>query len=488
MRITKRTFALFLVLVLLFTSLCSVNIFADTTNLRYFERGVLTDGTNTAYYIIDKDNRVLYLSGDGVTNARTPDYPSADAGPFAGRTDVTRIVIEEGVARIGDYVFANMKSVDTLEIQSNLLSSDSNMSAKAMIGCTSLRNIQGDNALLSTNVMLEVIKGAINVATAQWWNLALNGVNVIKTGVSGDNSLDDEIVAAMINDYIMTGDEVFLGNLEQAVTDYETRIGNPCYSNNEFHHTYLKYVSKQATCTEKGQDMYVCSTCDDTYFVETEALGHSYESSVMFEPTCTREGILKSACTRCGNCSYTAIAPTGHTDGEWVTVTEPSRTGSGKTELHCAICDEVIGEAPYNYYTGVNISANTAAQIKSAESDSTTTVMVFDSDGELLADSAKVGTGCIIKYIAKNNPNKIYKVTRVVLYGDVNGDGIVDAQDKSLLYDEAFVERGTIDSGSVYYLAADMNRDKTIDAFDCFLQDGIATGGRSFDQSIYPFK
>ena len=114
--------------------------------------------------------------------------------------------------------------------------------------------------------------------------------------------------------------------------------------------------------------------------------------------------------------------------------------------------------------------------------------MVFDSDGELLADSAKVGTGCIVKYIAKNNPNKIYKVTRVVLYGDVNGDGIVDTQDKSLLYDEAFVERGTIDSGSVYYLAADMNRDKTIDAFDCFLQDGIATGGRSFDQSIYPFK
>lgn len=482
-----KTFSVFMVLVLLFTTLCSVNIFADTTNLRYFERGVLTDGTNTAYYIIDKDNKTLYITGDGISNGRTPDYPNAESGPFAGRTDVTKIVIEEDVERVGDYVCANMTAVDTLEIQSNLLSSDSNMSSKAMIGCTGLRNIQADSSLVSTNVLLEVIKGAVNIASGNWLSLIRNGISVVQTGVNGDGSLDNETVKAMVNDYIMTNNEVFLGDLEQAITSYEERIANPCYYDNQYHHLYGRYVSTAPTCTQNGEYMYICSTCYHTYYGVAPATGHTFTESVMFEPTCTQEGIMKHTCTTCGTKEFHEIAPLGHTDGEWVISEKPTRTKVGKAQLHCSVCDETIKQANVSYLVGLNINAHTVANLKAQNTNSSRALIILDQNGEVLPDSAKVGTGCIIKYVSATNPNTLYEVASVILYGDVNGDGLVNTTDKQLVYDEAFVAQGTIDNDSVYYIAADMNRDTVIDAFDCFLQDGVATGGRSFNQSVSPY-
>ena len=93
MKLSKRIAAFTLALIICFGHLISIGAFASTADLRYFERGVLTDGEHTAYYIIDKDNRTIYLTGDGVTNAQTPDYPDAASGPFAGRTDITKVVI-----------------------------------------------------------------------------------------------------------------------------------------------------------------------------------------------------------------------------------------------------------------------------------------------------------------------------------------------------------------------------------------------------------
>lgn len=76
MKKLRKVISVILSVVMAVTSLLTLCAYASTANLRYFERGVLTDGQNTAYYLIDKDNRTLYLTGDGVTNARTPDSPT----------------------------------------------------------------------------------------------------------------------------------------------------------------------------------------------------------------------------------------------------------------------------------------------------------------------------------------------------------------------------------------------------------------------------
>jgi hypothetical protein len=312
MKRINRITALITALAVMLASLYSFSFLAYADELRYFERGVLTDGTNTAYYVIDKDNKVLYITGDGNNLARTPDYPDAASGPFAGRTDVTRIVIEEDVAKVGDYALSNMTKVDTLEVQSNLLSSSSSMSSKAMIGCTGLRHIQGDSSLLSTDVFLEVVKGAVNIATANWLSLIANGISIVQTGVNGDGSLDNDTIHCMVDDYINNQNKIFLGDLEEAKAEYNERLASPCYSNNAFHHNYSTAVTTQPTCTAQGVETHTCSVCQDSYTTSLPALGHNYSDTVLYQPSCYVEGIMKHSCSRCGSASYEAIPAIGH--------------------------------------------------------------------------------------------------------------------------------------------------------------------------------
>ena len=336
MKTIKRITALILSVMLLLSCCLSVGFLSYAEELRYFERGVLTDGTNTAYYIIDKDNKVLYITGDGNHNARTPNYPSAAEGPFAGRTDVTRIVIEEDVEKIGDYALSNMTKVDTLEVQSNLLSSSSSMSSKAMIGCTGLRHIQGDNSLLSTDVFLEVIKGAVNIASGNWLSLVKNGISIISTGVTGDNTLDNDTVHCMVDDYINNGNKIFLDDLATAQEAYNARLANPCYSNNAFHHSYQAAVTTQPTCTAAGETTYTCPTCGDVYTEPVTALGHVYTATTLYERSCFVEGITKYSCTQCGDAMYQAIPAIGHHTYDSYTY---DAAADAYTEI-CAVCDD----------------------------------------------------------------------------------------------------------------------------------------------------
>ncbi len=489
MKIIKSLLCIALSLMLIFSSALYFVAYASTANYRYLERGVLTDGTNTAYYFIDKDRKELYLTGDGITNARTPDYPDAASGPFAGRTDVTKIIIEEDVARVGDYVFANMTAVDTLEVQSNLLSSESDMSGKAMIGCTKLRHIQGESAFLSTDVLLEVVKGAINAFSGNWVQLALNGFNVVRDGLSG-NTLPDEQVDVIVNDYIATGEEVFLGEYATIQESYEQRISCPCYHENAYHHSYNATVSKSATCTQWGTHYYHCPNCGDAYSLEDiEPFGHSYESIIFVQPKCVEEGVMKNHCTRCGNNTYSAINPTGHLHGHWTVADMAAPGRRGTLRQVCDECDTQIktkyftvpNSTKFTYTTGLNVNANTAGNIKNNLAAEGYLIYIARNNSEL-ADSDRIGTGTVINTI-RPEAGFTTEISTAVLYGDVNGDGVVNRADKELITDDGLLGVNSIADGSVYEKAADMNGDGAIDAFDLFYCDGVATGERDFDQS-----
>lgn len=341
MKKTKQIFSFVIALSVILTSFLGLGFNAFAEEIRYFERGVLTDGTYTAYYIIDKDNKVLYLTGDGDNPGSTPDYPSAEEGPFAGRTDVTRIVIEEDVERIGDYTFANMTSVDTLEIQSTLLK-DTSMSTKAMIGCTGLRSIQGDSTLVSTDVLVQVVKGALNIASGNWLSLAMNVINIGKEGIQGDNNLENETIAAMVDDYINNGETIFLGEMSDITEAYEERQANPCYENKTFNHEYTSSVTTQPTCENEGVLTYTCSKCGDVYTEPIEALGHIYVEDILYEPTCTKKGVKEYICSRCNDVKLSPITPLGHTP-EVMAAVAPTCTQEGLTQgSKCSVCGDIL--------------------------------------------------------------------------------------------------------------------------------------------------
>jgi len=489
MKTVKKTVALIVALVMAFGYTFAIGAYASTANLRYFERGILTDGTNTAYYIIDKDNKVLYLTGDGVTNARTPDYPDAQSGPFAGRTDVTQIIIEENVARVGDYVFANMTAVDTLEVQSNLLSSESNMSAKAMIGCTALRHIQGESAFLSTDVLLQVVKGALNVASGNWIQLALNGFNIVKTGLSGD-ALPDEVIHAMVNDYITNGEEVFLGDLDLAVAQCQERESHMCYWDNAYHHNLESHVSIQPSCTSDGEMMYTCTVCGSFYTERFgDPLGHDYEYETLYEAQCLKEGISKGLCSRCGDIKFVSIPAKGHTPGRWVTTAVPTMTEPGTIQCYCADCGEIIQKVKvsiskstyFKYKTGLDPADNSAwaVALQHEQSGYASTAV---KNGTIMDDGDPVGTGCEI-YVSYAARNQVAEIYTVVLYGDVDGDGIIGENDYDILFGQVNGTDEPLPNNSVFRRAADLNQDSVIDAFDLALLDLQISGHKQLDQT-----
>lgn len=388
----KKSLSLILSLVMLVTGVFGVGITAFADEPRYFQRGVLTDGTNTAYWVLDKDNKILYLSGDGVTNAMTPDYPSAEEGPFAGRTDVTRIVIEEDVAYVGAYVFANMTAVDTIEIQSNLLKSENSINTNAFSGDTGIRNVQGDSEVLSTNTLINAVKVGVGVFTGDWVGVVSNIIHTGSDVLANDNTLDDESVDAMVNDYIMTGEMLFLGDMDDVIEGYEERMANPCYTNNAFNHTYTEQITSQPTCTENGTDTFTCSVCGDVLTESIPALGHNYVEDVFLEPTCTKRGVMEEYCTVCGDSSFAPIPALGHTE-VIVPAVAATCTSTGHTQgKYCSVCGETLVEIEeiaklshdYAYTYNANADAYTAICDNCHD-----TVTEFDNDISALLEAEK---------------------------------------------------------------------------------------------------
>ena len=130
-------------------------------------------------------------------------------------------------------------------------------------------------------------------------------------------------------------------------------------------HEYVKSVTKEATCTEKGEMTYTCS-CGDKYTDEFAAKGHSLMILEAVAPTCTEEG--KTEGLKCHDCEFIAqaqstIAPLGHDLGAAATCTEPQACarGCGKvfvealghkevaatcTEAaYCSVCNEELAPA-----------------------------------------------------------------------------------------------------------------------------------------------
>ncbi|MDO4847765.1 MAG: InlB B-repeat-containing protein [Clostridiaceae bacterium] len=141
----------------------------------------------------------------------------------------------------------------------------------------------------------------------------------------------------------------------------------------------------------------------------------------------------------------------------------------------------------YTYMVGLDLSANSVADIKAQLENDDTTIIILRNDVEL-DENELVGTGCIVKCVSKADPSIVYEVATVILYGDVNGDGLVDGTDKSMVFDDAFTGGSNIDAETVFYIAADLSKDGVLDAFDYFDQDGIITGERPFDQTLTLYK
>lgn len=139
-----------------------------------------------------------------------------------------------------------------------------------------------------------------------------------------------------------------------------------------------------------------------------------------------------------------------------------------KREEETASIVDIVNKAGYqysnDYISGVPIGTTAQAfisNIKGTSSSATVTVTTTDSNGSSkeISDSTRLGTGDIVTIKSGNDSRNF----RIVIYGDVNGDGEVTPADY------VRIRNYIMSSGSLngsYKLAADVNKDGNITPAD----------------------
>ena len=255
-----------------------------------------------------------------------------------------------------------------------------------------------------------------------------------------------------------------------------------------------------ATCAKAGSyDLVIyCTMCYGEVSRETieiPVLSHTEADAVeenRIEPDCTNKGSYDMV-TYCSVCneeisreSYD-IDALGHTEGEAVEENrvEPTYTENGSYEMvtYCTVCNEEMSRESFviptiggyfreaegmttvinkelGYIYGLDIGLDNIEDYVEYASN----VTVELSDG--------VGTGSVVTTYRSGEEWEKYII---VVFGDLNGDGVIDIYDASIL---AAIVNGDmeLEEGDVLIFAADLNGDTAVDVYDLAILNAVVNG------------
>ncbi len=247
-------------------------------------------------------------------------------------------------------------------------------------------------------------------------------------------------------------------------------------------HSYTEEFS-EATCTQDGYRKFTCH-CGDTYTETFPATGHSYTEESA-EATCTQDGYRKFTC-HCGD-TYTEIIPaTGHSYTGCNISVYPSEAGNGLLERECTICHETetleLGNAIINcdfnnsiLLSGLHTGITAEEFLLNNTVDGPYEISVTPSYGSVL------GTGSEITVTYAPDISITYSI---VIFGDVNGDGICDGTDSVIISCITSRLITPAQAGPAVYMAADCNHDGAVSILDVRLADDAGLLRTDIDQSV----
>ena len=138
-------------------------------------------------------------------------------------------------------------------------------------------------------------------------------------------------------------------------------------------HAYEKTGHKDATCTEKGYNVYVCAKCSDSYNDYNEsALGHDYKVVGHVDATCSENGYNIMKCSRCDDTynEITDVATGAHTYTSKLVSEGYEKEGSCNYvytyEKECTVCHtkvtESVAKDVHTYKSSITIEATCSAK------------------------------------------------------------------------------------------------------------------------------
>ena len=257
---------------------------------------------------------------------------------------------------------------------------------------------------------------------------------------------------------------------------------------------------KEADCVNNGgYDMVVyCKTCGDEISRETtvvDAWGHKAGDTVIeneVAPDCVNDGSYETVvyCKICGeeiSRTTTVIDALGHTEAEPVEENrvEATNTEAGSYDLvvYCTVCGGEISRETIviPMLEGYFKEAEGSTTVINEELGYIYGLDIGLSDLEGFVEYSKsvtyetpdgIGTGMILTTFRDGIEWETYVI---VIFGDLNGDGVIDIYDSSIL---AAIVNGDmeLEEGDVLLFAADLNGDTAVDIYDLAILNSVVNG------------
>ncbi|MCQ2484535.1 MAG: S8 family serine peptidase [Clostridia bacterium] len=354
----------------------------------------------------------------------------------------------------------------------------------------SLSNVLGVMAIDKDNPTQLAAFSNYDTNGGQFYNIAAPGVGILGCGVStGKYTLNNgtsqaaPLVAAAAALYMekypdRTAEQLKADMLDSA-TETVTAYSSTSYTYKSLNvltlldsakhkHSWSAWITvQQPTCILAGLEKRTCSECDEYETNTLPKLGHSYIDEVI-SPTCDTQGYTSHTCSRCGDTyTDTATSALGHSYSDWTVITYPSSDSDGLIQRECESCHDIQSRAIPNVLTNCDFNGNIISGFSLGTTDED-----FISDNVLETDvevtvtpsaGTTLGTGSQVTVTYLSGDAVSYYV---VIYGDINGDGLYDGIDSML---DSCVVSGMLNEeslGTAAYTAGDCNHDGVIDSLD----------------------
>lgn len=363
------------------------------TGIPFYPVNSGTCGEKTVWQY-DLDTAVLTISGSGAV----ADFVTGGAPWALFATQVRQMVVEDGVTAVPENGFAD---------------------------CTGLTRV--------------TLGGHIDKINANWF---AHCPDLTELTVTATDTVFPTTALVGVGENL-----ILHGYYDTTAMDYAQSRGLTFAALGCLHRQYTE-SGPEPTCTAGAAHSRTCTRCGaDLGTVELPAVGHTYTETVLTAPTCTDGGHSDYTCTACGD-SYTADTPAlGH---DWVQLdyTAPTCCTAGSEAHRCSRCEAeetvtLTPTQPEGHFVKGAVTDKAGAPLENvAVALDGTPVAVTNANGVFLFEGVKcgeytltfTGDGCVSRSVTLtvSGGNTTAPTAIMLLVGDLNGDGYVNARDDVL--------------------------------------------------------
>ncbi len=244
------------------------------------------------------DGVLIHYSGKDQKVKIPSEVTSIGKSAFEENINLVGVTIPFGVTSIGNYAFYGCTNLNVINIPSSVV----NIGESVFEGCVSLRSLYVPSSVANIG------DGAFYSGTANH-EITL----IVDKGSYAESYAKQEGI------------------------DYSYKEDSE-----EHVHSYIKKITKKATCTTKGIKTYTCSGCGNVYTETVPALGHKYKKKIT-KATAAKNGVITNTCSRCHNKKTTKIYAVKH-----ITLSKESYIYNGKTRKPSVIVKDSKGKSLKN--------------------------------------------------------------------------------------------------------------------------------------------